>query len=112
MESKEFNRQLSGKNNGFLHLFLNLAMLVGFGLQLWQYGSPIAYGLNLIPEKYQGIYLLNPVTPIITTFRYAMFGFGYFNIMYYLIGWAVTLFVFFLGLILFSRIERTFMDTV
>ena len=92
--------------------YRDLAMLVGFGLQLWQYGSPIAYGLNLIPEKYQGIYLLNPVTPIITTFRYAMFGFGYFNIMYYLIGWAVTLFVFFLGLILFSRIERTFMDTV
>lgn len=92
--------------------YRDLAMLVGFGLQLWQYASPIAYGLGLIPEKYQGIYMLNPVTPIITTFRYAMFGFGYFNIIYYLIGWAVTLFVFFLGLILFSRIERTFMDTV
>lgn len=92
--------------------YRDLAMLVGFGLQLWQYGSPIAYGLNLIPEKHLAIYMLNPVTPIITTFRYAMFGFGYFNITYYLIGWAVTLFVFFLGLILFSRIERTFMDTV
>ena len=92
--------------------YRDLAMLVAFGLQLWQYASPIAYGLNLIPNKYLGIYMLNPVTPIITTFRYAMFGFGYFNIMYYLIGWAVTLFVFFLGLILFSRIERTFMDTV
>lgn len=92
--------------------YRDLAMLVGFGLQLWQYGSPIAYGLNLIPQKYLGIYMLNPVTPIITTFRYAMFGFGYFNIVYYLIGWAITLIVFFLGLILFSRIERTFMDTV
>ena len=58
------------------------------------------------------IYMLNPVTPIVTTFRYSMFGFGYFNLMYYLISWGVTILVFFIGLILFSRIERTFMDTI
>ena len=92
--------------------YRDLAMLVAFGLQLWQYASPIAYGLQLIPEKYMGIYMLNPVTPIITTFRYAMFGFGYFNLTYYLIGWAVSLALFFIGLVLFSRIERTFMDTI
>ena len=92
--------------------YRDLAMLVGFGLQLWQYASPIAYGLGLIPEKYLWIYMLNPVAPIITTFRYAMFGFGYFNLLFYSIGWLVSLFVFFIGLILFSRIERTFMDTV
>lgn len=92
--------------------YRDLAMLVAFGLQLWQYASPIAYGLQLIPEKYLGIYMLNPVTPIITTFRYAMFGFGYFNLTYYLIGWAISLALFFIGLILFSRIERTFMDTI
>lgn len=92
--------------------YRDLAMLVGFGLQLWQYGSPIAYGLQLIPEKWMGLYMLNPVTPIITTFRYGMFGFGYFDLTYYLIGWAVSIAIFFIGLILFSRIERTFMDTI
>ena len=92
--------------------YRDLAMLVGFGLQLWQYGSPIAYGLRLVPEKWLGLYLLNPVTPIVTTFRYGMFGFGYFNLTYYLLSWAVSLLVFFIGLILFSRIERTFMDTI
>jgi len=92
--------------------YRDLAMLVTFGLQLWQYGSPIAYGLQLVPERFMGVYMLNPVTPIITTFRYAMFGFGYYNLTYYLIGWAVSLALFFVGLILFSRIERTFMDTV
>lgn len=92
--------------------YRDLAMLVGFGLQLWQYGSPIAYGLQLVPEKWLGLYLLNPVTPIITTFRYAMFGFGYFNLHAYLLGWAISLVLFFIGLILFSRIERTFMDTI
>ena len=92
--------------------YRDLAMLVGFGLQLWQYGSPIAYGLQLIPENLMWLYMLNPVTPIVTTFRYALLGFGYFNLMYYLISWAVTLVIFFVGLILFSRIERTFMDTI
>ena len=92
--------------------YRDLAMLVGFGLQLWQYGSPIAYGLQLVPDHYMDLYMLNPVTPIITTFRYAIFGFGYFNITYYMIGWVITLLLFFIGLVLFSRIERTFMDTI
>ena len=92
--------------------YRDLAMLVGFGLQLWQYGSPIAYGLQLVPENLMWLYMLNPVTPIVTTFRYALLGFGYFNWTYYLISWAVTLVIFFIGLVLFSRIERTFMDTI
>ena len=92
--------------------YRDLAMLVGFGLQLWQYASPIAYGFELVPQSYRTIYMLNPVTPIITTFRYAVFGFGYFNLIYYGISWLITLIVFFIGLVLFSRIERTFMDTI
>ena len=92
--------------------YRDLAMLVGFGLQLWQYASPIAYGLQLVPSSWIKFYMLNPVTPIVTTFRYAMFGFGYFNLVYYLISWGISIMVFFIGLVLFSRIERTFMDTI
>ena len=95
--------------------YRDLAMLVSFGLQLWQYASPIAYGLTLVSSRFSNImwvYMLNPVTPIITTFRYAVFGFGYFDIKYYLIGWSITIIIFLVGLILFSKTERTFMDTV
>ena len=98
--------------------YRDLQMAVGFGLQLWQYASPIAYGLSLITMRsayWPGLvrlYMLNPVTPIVTTFRYGMFGFGYFDWGFYLISWAFSLVVFFIGLILFSRIERTFMDTI
>lgn len=92
--------------------YRDLAMLVSFGIQLWHYGCPVAYGLQLVPERYMSLYMLNPVTPIITTFRYAVFGFGYFDLTYYLVGWAVSIVVFIIGLILFSRIERTFMDTI
>ena len=56
--------------------------------------------------------MLNPVTPVITTFRYAVFGFGYFQTGYYLLSWGMTLLIFFIGLVLFHRIERTFMDTI
>lgn len=92
--------------------YRDLAMLVGFGLNLWQYATPIAYGLLLIPAKYVGVYNLNPVTPAILSFRYGVFGMGYFDIGYYLVGWAVTLVIAFLGLLLFNRIEKNFADTV
>lgn len=92
--------------------YRDLAMLVGFGLQLWQYASPIAYGLELIPHNLRNLYLLNPLTIIVTTFRYALFGFGFFSWSYFLLCWGMTLAIFLIGLILFSRIERAFMDTI
>ncbi|MDO5132517.1 MAG: ABC transporter permease [Eubacteriales bacterium] len=92
--------------------YRDLAMLVGFGLELWRYGCPIAYGLQLVPTKYMQLYLLNPVTPVLTAFRYAVFGFGFFDLRFYLISWGISIGVFLIGLILFSRIERTFMDTI
>lgn len=92
--------------------YRDLAMLVAFGLHLWQYLSPIPYGLALIPEKYMGLYMLNPVTPIVTTMRLAFFGTGYFDWGYYGISLIVTVVVFFIGMVMFNKIERTFMDTV
>ena len=92
--------------------YRDLTMLVGFGLHLWQYLSPIPYGLAMIPEKYMGLYMLNPVTPIVTTMRLALLGSGYFSWLYYGISLAVTVVVFFLGIVMFNKIERTFMDTV
>ena len=92
--------------------YRDLALLVAFGLQLWQYASPIAYGLELVPQKYMGLYMLNPISSIVTAFRYSLFGFGFFHVGYYLLSWGISMLVFFVGLILFSRIERTFMDTI
>ena len=98
--------------------YRDLQMLVGFGLQLWQYASPIAYGLAMITssDKWGGLVrlytMINPLTPIVTTFRYSIFGFGYFDIYAYLVGWGISLFVFFAGLMLFSKTEKNFMDTI
>ena len=97
--------------------YRDLQMLVGFGLQLWQYASPVAYGLALISTSQKWgnllpLYMCNPMTPVITTFRYAMFGNGYFDVVYYLIGWGITIVLFFFGLMLFSKTEKNFMDTI
>lgn len=92
--------------------YRDLAMLVGFGVQLWMYATPIAYDISIIPQQWMGLYLCNPVTPVVLTMRYAFLGIGSFQLQYYLIGWAITALVLFLGVILFSRVEKTFMDTV
>ncbi len=96
--------------------YRDLSMLVTFGVQLWQYATPVVYGLTLITENlsktWQYIYMLNPMTSVITTFRYAFFGVGYFDLGFFMLSWAVTIVVLFIGLVLFTRIERTFMDTI
>ena len=92
--------------------YRDLTMLVTFGVQLWMYATPVAYDINIIPQKYIGIYMLNPMTPIINMFRYAFLGIGKLNFTYYLNSWLVILVVLFIGIILFNHVEKTFMDTV
>ncbi len=92
--------------------YRDLTMLVSFIVQLLQFASPVAYGLALIPERFMTAYLLNPVTIIITSFRYGFFGTGFFSAFYYGISWLITLAVFIVGMLMFNFIEKTFMDTI
>lgn len=92
--------------------YRDLKMLVSFGVQLWMYGTPVAYDIGIVPQKYMNLYMLNPMTPIINTFRKAFLGLGSFDLLHYLISWGVTLVVLFIGLMMFNKVEKTFMDTV
>ncbi len=97
--------------------YRDLAMLVGFGTQLWMYATPIAYDMFSMEVfapggKFHGLYMCNPVTPLVNLFRYGYLGIGTVEWEYYLLGWVTTLAVLFLGIVLFSRVEKTFMDTV
>lgn len=92
--------------------YRDLTILVTFGVQLWMYASPVVYSLNSIPEKYRFVYLLNPVSPIITIFRYAFLGIGEVPLLSWGISWIVTILVFFIGAVMFNKIEKTFMDTI
>lgn len=92
--------------------YRDLAVLVGFGVQLWMYITPVVYTAGLIPEKYTSLYMINPMTPVMECWRSAMIGSGKFLWGYWGLSWIITLIVLFLGVILFSKIEKTFMDTV
>ena len=92
--------------------YRDLSMLIGFGVSLWMYLTPVAYDYHIISEKWMGLYMCNPMTPIINAMRYAFLGIGEFNLTYYLISRCVTLVLLFVGVLLFSRVEKTFMDTV
>lgn len=92
--------------------YRDLTMLIGFGVQLWMYLTPVAYDYQIISNKWRTLYMCNPMTPVINTMRYAYLGIGEFELGYYLLSWAVTLVMLFFGVLLFSRVEKTFMDTV
>ena len=95
--------------------YRDLAILVGFGLQLWMYGTPVVYPVSQVQSiapALERLVWLNPVAPIINNFRYAVLSCGSFNVKYWLISWCVTAVVLFFGVLIFSKVEKTFMDTV
>ncbi len=92
--------------------YRDLAMLVSFGTQLWMYASPVVYSTSLLPSSFLNIYMLNPMAPILDAFRYSCLGIGSLQIKYYFISWIITLMILFLGVVLFNRVEKNFMDTI
>jgi lipopolysaccharide transport system permease protein len=92
--------------------YRDLKFLVAFAVQLMMYASPIVYPLSIVPEKYKWLILANPVTSIIETFKYAFLGVGEFNWTHLSYSFVFTLVLFFIGLIIFHRVEKSFMDTV
>jgi len=70
------------------------------------------YPLSQIPEKWQWIYYVNPMAPIVETFRYAFIGAGGVQLWHLGLSALITVILLVAGIILFSRIEKTFMDTV
>jgi lipopolysaccharide transport system permease protein len=92
--------------------YKDLTFLLSFGIQLLMYATPVIYPLASIPEKYKFYVLLNPLTSVIETFRYAYLGtgtFSWFDLGYSAIFMLVLLL---LGIMIFNRVERSFMDTV
>ena len=92
--------------------YRDLTFIVGFGVQLWMYATPIVYPMSQIPERWQWLFACNPMAAIIETFRYAFLGAGSVKPLHMAISLGVTFVIFSIGLVLFSRIEKTFMDTV
>ena len=92
--------------------YRDLTFLVTFGVQLLMYGTTVIYPLSAAPEKYKRIIELNPMTGIIEAFRYAFLGKGEFTAWSIGYSVAVTIIVLFLGIIIFNKTEKNFVDTI
>jgi len=95
--------------------YRDLAFLVTFGVQLLMYATTVIYPLSTAIEKYPAyswVIAYNPMTPIIETFRYGFLGEGSFTWVNLGYVTGVTAVLLFFGIIIFNKVERTFVDTV
>jgi lipopolysaccharide transport system permease protein len=92
--------------------YRDLTFLVTFGVQLLMYGTTVIYPLSAAPEKYRWLIELNPMTGIIETMRLGFLGQGTFSWGMFAYSVICTLVLFISGLIIFNRVERTFVDTI
>ena len=93
--------------------YRDLTVLVEFGVQAWMYLTPVVYPLSTLADGWmKNLLMVNPVTTSIEMMRYAILGQGSLHFGYYALSWCITLLVAVLGIMIFNKVERTFMDTV
>lgn len=92
--------------------YRDLQHLVVFGISLWMYITPVIYPVSSIPEKYRWVAVINPITPIVETFRAGFLGAG--NASWGMLGYsaAFAAVILFIGVVIFNQVEKTFIDTV
>lgn len=93
--------------------YRDLSILLVFAVQLLMYATPVAYPLSFVNAKSFAAWIKwNPLSPIIESFRYALFEKGIFDTGMLLYSGGFILVILFLGMLIFSKVERSFMDTV
>ncbi len=93
--------------------YRDLSLLVTFGVQLWMYITPVVYPASTLADsRFYTLIMINPTTCAVETFRWIFLGVGDVNMFYWCISAAIMAVVVLLGVIIFSKVEKTFMDTV
>jgi len=87
--------------------YRDLTILVGFGVSLWMYGTPVVYPLSQLNDGVlKSLIIANPVTAPTEMFRFALLGQGEINLLYIGISWAVTILVLLFGIMLFNKFKK------
>jgi len=92
--------------------YRDLTVFVSFGVQLLMYATPVVYPLSTVPDSYRWLIMANPMTPIVESFRFAFLGAGTVDMLHLLYSFGFTAAILTIGILIFNRVERTFMDTV
>ena len=98
--------------SSFTTKYRDLSMVVGVFMTLLMYATPIMYPISAIPEIYKPFLAWNPISPMVETFRYAFTGRGYFTWFGFLYSFLFMIFSLLIGVFVFNKTEKTFMDTV
>lgn len=92
--------------------YKDLAMLLGFGISLYMYATPVIYPVSSLPGFFKKLAYYNPLTGIFECFKYAWIGVGDFSPAMLGISTVIILILLMIGIVVFNKVEKTFMDTV
>lgn len=92
--------------------YRDLGVLVTFGLQLWMYATPVVYPASRIPDGLRWIMALNPMAPVVECFRRIWLGTGQVTLFQVCAGLCITVLILAVGLVMFQKAQRSFMDTI
>lgn len=92
--------------------YKDLSMLLGFGVSLYMYATPVIYPVSSLPGGFKKLAYYNPLTGIFECFKYAWLGVGDFSPLMLGISTVLILILLLLGILIFNKVEKTFMDTV
>lgn len=92
--------------------YRDLKFLISFGVQLLMYATPIVYPLSIAQGKVRTALLLNPITSVIETFKFIFLGVGEMNIVHLSYSFTFSVIVLIIGVVIFNKVEKSFMDVV
>lgn len=92
--------------------YRDFTFLIGFGVQLLMYASSVVLPISSMSPKVQSIMLLNPLTSVIEAFKFIFLGSGFFDVFYLLYGFGFMMVLVIISVIIFNKVEKSFMDTV
>lgn len=92
--------------------YRDLSYLVGFGVQLLMYATPVIYPLSALPAEFRPYAIYNPMAPLIESFRYGLTGAGSFSAEQLMFSGIFTVVLLTFSVLLFNRVENKFVDTL
>ena len=92
--------------------YRDLQMLLGFGISLFMYATPVIYPLSSLSGIWRTIAIYNPLTGIFECFKYGWLGVGDFSVTILLISTVIIFIILAIGTLIFNKVEKGFMDTV
>jgi lipopolysaccharide transport system permease protein len=98
--------------SSFTTKYRDLNFVFTFITTAWMYASPVVYPISVIPEKYHLLMSINPMVGVIESARQILFGISSLRVEYVVFGVIVNLIALTVGVLIFNKVERNFLDTV